>query len=220
MTRRPWYVFDPALAAILCIIVAGVALAVDLRTPNKNGIKMPFLSGQSCGPKCGTERWAVKTLTDQDTGGIVPQVVGTTVLALRQLRAPPRDSLPPAGREHVDMTERTLFLVHVDVLGWKAEADSDFHLVIADPAHHAQTMIAEAPNPHCAQACSSPHAGEFATVRAVVVAALGHPGRYKRLAHPVRAALTGVGFFDFIHGQTGVAPNGIELHPLLHFERE
>jgi hypothetical protein len=27
--------------------------------------------------------------------------------------------------------------------------------------------------------------------------------------------VTGVGFFDFIHGQTGVAPNGIELHPIV-----
>ena len=30
---------------------------------------------------------------------------------------------------------------------------------------------------------------------------------------PVR--MTGVGFFDFIHGQTGVAPNGIEIHSIL-----
>src|SRR5262249_50238515 len=27
--------------------------------------------------------------------------------------------------------------------------------------------------------------------------------------------VTGVGMFDFLHGQTGVAPNGIELHPVL-----
>jgi hypothetical protein len=27
--------------------------------------------------------------------------------------------------------------------------------------------------------------------------------------------IKGVGFFDFIHGQTGVAPNGVELHPIL-----
>jgi hypothetical protein len=26
-----------------------------------------------------------------------------------------------------------------------------------------------------------------------------------------------VGFWDEIHGQTGVAPNGIELHPFLGF---
>ena len=33
---------------------------------------------------------------------------------------------------------------------------------------------------------------------------------------PTRARITGVGFFDKVHGQTGVAPlNGIELHPIL-----
>jgi hypothetical protein len=31
------------------------------------------------------------------------------------------------------------------------------------------------------------------------------------------ARITGVGFFDRIHGQAGVAPNGIELHPALGF---
>ena len=30
------------------------------------------------------------------------------------------------------------------------------------------------------------------------------------------ARVTGVAFFDFDHGQTGVAPNPIELHPILH----
>jgi hypothetical protein len=29
--------------------------------------------------------------------------------------------------------------------------------------------------------------------------------------------VTGVAFFDFNHGQTGVAPNAIELHPILGF---
>src|SRR2546423_1809893 len=31
------------------------------------------------------------------------------------------------------------------------------------------------------------------------------------------ATIRGVGFFDTIHGQRGVAPNGIELHPVLSF---
>jgi len=26
--------------------------------------------------------------------------------------------------------------------------------------------------------------------------------------------LHGLGYFDFLHGQDGVAPNGIELHPV------
>jgi hypothetical protein len=29
--------------------------------------------------------------------------------------------------------------------------------------------------------------------------------------------VTGVAFFDFDHSQTGVAPNAIELHPVLAF---
>ena len=32
------------------------------------------------------------------------------------------------------------------------------------------------------------------------------------------AIITGVGFFDIKHGQTGIAPNGIELHPVLMFK--
>jgi hypothetical protein len=31
------------------------------------------------------------------------------------------------------------------------------------------------------------------------------------------AAIIGVGFFDFIHGQRDGGPNGIELHPVLGF---
>jgi hypothetical protein len=32
-----------------------------------------------------------------------------------------------------------------------------------------------------------------------------------------RARVTGVALFDYDHGQTGVAPNAIELHPVLAF---
>jgi len=30
--------------------------------------------------------------------------------------------------------------------------------------------------------------------------------------------ITGVGFFDYIHGQRSVAPNGVEPHPVLNVE--
>jgi len=33
----------------------------------------------------------------------------------------------------------------------------------------------------------------------------------------LEARVTGVAFFDFDHGQTRVAPNAIELHPILGF---
>jgi hypothetical protein len=35
---------------------------------------------------------------------------------------------------------------------------------------------------------------------------------------PKRAKITGVGFFDRLHGQTGVAATGIELHPILDLQ--
>lgn len=39
---------------------------------------------------------------------------------------------------------------------------------------------------------------------------------FRTIIEPVRVELTGVGFFDSVHGQTGVSKkNGIELHPVL-----
>ena len=32
-----------------------------------------------------------------------------------------------------------------------------------------------------------------------------------------KATIRRIGFFDYLHAQTGVAPNGIELHPVLGF---
>jgi hypothetical protein len=40
-------------------------------------------------------------------------------------------------------------------------------------------------------------------------------GSFKRKTPNVPVTMTGIAFFDPIHGQEGVAPNGIELHPLL-----
>lgn len=41
---------------------------------------------------------------------------------------------------------------------------------------------------------------------------------FKTRINPVAARITGVGFFDRAHGQTGVAPNVFELHPILRVE--
>jgi hypothetical protein len=37
-------------------------------------------------------------------------------------------------------------------------------------------------------------------------------------AHVQRLRFTGIIFFDMLHGQVGVAPNGAELHPILKVE--
>jgi hypothetical protein len=49
------------------------------------------------------------------------------------------------------------------------------------------------------------------------IAACGQPSSSHFTNLGGRANITGVGFFDIPHGQTGVAPNAIELHPVLKF---
>jgi len=47
----------------------------------------------------------------------------------------------------------------------------------------------------------------------------GAPQPFKTQLPPTRARITGVGFFDRVHGQMGVSQaNGIELHPILRIE--
>jgi hypothetical protein len=42
---------------------------------------------------------------------------------------------------------------------------------------------------------------------------------FKTKIRTTKVRMIGVGFFDRLHGQTGVAPNGIELHPVLSIEK-
>lgn len=89
------------------------------------------------------------------------------------------------------------------------EADSDYHLVIVDGASH---MIAEIPDPACVGS-TSPLLTSIQKARSEFDATYTPTGSFQTANVPV--TVTGVGFFDFLHGQTGVAPNGIELHAVL-----
>jgi hypothetical protein len=81
---------------------------------------------------------------------------------------------------------------------------------VQDPG--GNTMILEIPLPACV-GVGSPFAGGVALARSEFNSHLTATTSFKTANIPVR--VTGVGFFDFLHGQTGVAPNGIELHPVL-----
>jgi hypothetical protein len=80
-------------------------------------------------------------------------------------------------------------------------------------------MIVEFPDPTCAGAKDSPKKTQMASARSALTKACGQPpgpsSDFKNLQGT--ATVTGVGFFDVKHAkpQTGVAPNNIELHPVL-----
>jgi len=166
--------------------------------------------GPTCGGTCGVERWAVKTLSDPDRDRVKLQPVDATIEELVSLERPA--VLPGAGR--ADSVEMTVYRVDARLLGLFSEADGDYHLVLASPRDATITMIAEVPDPGCAGACASGFAEVYARVRQKLMDRLNAPGGEAR---PL-VRITGVGFFDYLHGQRGVAPNGIELHPVLDVE--
>ena len=158
---------------------------------------------------CGVERWSVKTGTDADAGKITLQsTTATTIAALASIPAPA--TLPADNR--VAPTETTVYRVSATLTEYKLEADSDYHLVLSDGAGH--TMIAEIPDPLCVGS-SSPLLTSVQKARGEFDAKYTPTGSFKTANTAV--TVTGVGFFDFAHGQTGVAPNAIELHPILGF---
>src|SRR5437867_234064 len=172
-------------------------------------------AAQQCGTQCGAERWAVKTLTDADRSRVSFTPVDETVSALRALAHP--QSLPTNGR--FGPVELTTYTVHAVLLGWLLEGDRDMHLVIAEPTDTSRTMIAEVPSTTCQRVCSSGHLRQIRAVRRALLDRLGYPKKkYAALAQPLEVTVTGVGFFDFAHHQTGLAPNAIELHPVLGIE--
>ena len=164
------------------------------------------------GVRCGVERWPVKTLSDGDAANINFTPVQATVAQLRAFQKP--SSHPQSSR--IAPTELTTFSVTARIVEFKLEADRDVHVVIADLDDPSQTMIVEFPDAaDCSGAVGSAHRGEMETARAALTNSFGQPSTTHFTSVSGTATITGVGFFDVLHGQTGVAPNGIELHPVI-----
>ncbi len=104
--------------------------------------------------------------------------------------------------------ERQVYRLTAVLTHYKLETDNDYHLVLSDGSH---TLIAEIPAPDCVGP-SSPFFSDVRRARAAFDARFTATPSF--LTANATATVLGVGFFDFIHGQSGVAPNGFELHPV------
>lgn len=197
-----------ALAAAL--LAAGCSSAAS--SAPEAGNREAVASAPAGAPHCGIERWAVKTGTDPAAGRVnLNDVQSTTVAALTGFPVPSGFS-QDAGRLE-GSAEFTAWKVSATLVQYKQEADSDYHLVLRD--NQGNTMIAEIPDPACVHG-TSPFLAGITKARAQFTAKYA-PGDYWQTAN-VPVVITGVGFFDTLHGQTGVAPNGIELHPVLDIQ--
>src|SRR6267143_6773965 len=173
-----------------------------------------LLASASAAFACGTERWPVKVGTDRDARnvGTSPQV--TTIAQLRSIAAPARPNSRRSTR--FAPTELTTFQVKGILRVIKKETDQDYHLVITDPVNPRVTMIVESPDPQCAS--GSQFLDSIASVRTMLDRTLQLDRVFalnSRSELSVPVTVTGVAFFDTLHGQEGVARNGIELHPML-----
>ncbi len=196
------------LLAFIGIGATSAAIIVSHRTQpqsDNSGEDQEAMNGS-----CGVERWSVKTGTDADVGLInLQSPVQTTIASLVSLPAP--TNLPSNNR--VQPTETTVFQLQATLTEYKLEADSDYHLILSDGSGH--TMISEMASPPCVGSSSRLLSG-IQNARSEFDARYTPTSSFQTANVPV--TITGVGFFDFFHSQTGVASNAIELHPVLDIQ--
>lgn len=180
----------------------------------------------SCSPKtsetvmtipvadCGVERWAIKCLSDKDTAKI--NFDSVTCITVDSLTKIPKTSIGKNSERQP--SEMLLYKVTAAITDYKKEDDGDIHIVLQDTATGA-TMIAEMPNPECENIKGTSRAAKYAETRQWLTDHIGNPTTsFKHISFVRMVTVTGVAFFDFAHGQRGLAPNSIELHPILSIE--
>lgn len=167
---------------------------------------------EAAAASCGVWRWGVKTLSDPDRRDVDFNAHATRIDHLRKLDPPGSLS---SDTPRLDGIEKQVFSVRAQVITATIEDDSDIHLVIATRGERQHTMIVEFPLPACV--AKRFKRTQMTQARNAMLAACGpiSSSEFTDLTGKVR--ISGVGFWDEIHGQTGVAPNGIELHPVLSF---
>jgi hypothetical protein len=154
---------------------------------------------------CGTERWTVKTAADDDRHQVVATPRNVSIRYLRTRHTP--SYRPQTGRSAP--VELTTYRVHARLVEYVREADGDYHLVLANRA--GRTIIAEIPDPQCV-AKISPVKTAIKTARGRMDTHFSVTSAFKMSDRQV--VVRGVGFFDYFHGQTGMAPDDLELHPV------
>src|ERR1035437_3529910 len=161
----------------------------------------------ACG---GTERWAEKVLADALASTVNFTPVLSNVASLVALATP----TPNPYMTRQAGVEDKVYQITCNITIKKSETDADYHLVLSDGTH---TLIGEIPNPVCSTAVATAHVIQYTTARNFIDAHIAS-GNVSNVNIGM-VTVTGVPFVDPPHGQTGAAPNNLELHPILdiHF---
>ncbi len=157
--------------------------------------------------QCTGERWNIKTGIDADAALVnLNNVNSTSIDTLVSIQKPV--TLPDNNR--LQPAEITTWTLNATLIKYVKSYDADYHIVFQNQA--GRTMIGEIPDPGCVST-SSPFRMGIVHARAQFDAMFTATSSFKTTSVPV--VITGVGFFDYNEGQEGIAPNGIELHPII-----
>jgi hypothetical protein len=156
---------------------------------------------------CPVERGPVKEGSDATRNKVSTYVNKTTIGHLRSFAKP--SSYPKAAR--IAPNEDKTWQVTATLTQYKQETDGDIHLVLKDSS--GRKMIAEIPFARCVPAASRWRSA-ITTASHVFTTAFHVTTSWHYVRRTVD--IRGLGYFDPPHGQTGAAPNGIELHPAIY----
>jgi hypothetical protein len=168
-------------------------------------VVLAFVSQEECG---GNERWDVKTLQDSLAHKINFTPKQTTVGNLTTLR-----HVEKVGN-HTERFGNEFVCYQIDcrIREYRLEEDGDYHLVLVDMKDSSKTIIGEIPDFNCEKVKTSKFIKNFIDARVTFQ-------KYILPKHGVKDGvytITGVCFYDKIHGQLGVCKdNGLELHPIM-----
>jgi hypothetical protein len=161
------------------------------------------LTATNAHAQCGVERWPVKTATDADAVAISTVVMPTTIAHLHGLPAP----RPLPQERRIEPVETTNYSVAATLVEYRLAEDSSYQLVLADEA--GRTMLAQIPSMPCSG--GSRLAIEINAARLTFESRFPPSSTFRTVRVPVE--VRGIGFFDFVRGQRGMASNGISLYP-------
>jgi hypothetical protein len=170
---------------------------------------------------CPVTRFAVRFGKDTDANLVdLSAFTRTTVEEMRSWPAP--GIIPPANR--ISPYETTVLALEATLIEYRQERSldgSDYRLVLADES--GRTIIAKISSPDCAEKDTSGEPGSelpesqflagINLSRAEFAARLSPTTTVERVSIHIR--VMGIGMFDLLSGQTGEAPNGIQLCPVL-----
>lgn len=159
---------------------------------------------------CGVERWKVKTLSDADTVFVnFDTIKKSSVQEQISLNA-------PYGKLDSRLaSETTVYSMDCFIIGFAKEDDKDIHVIVED-VNTDELMVIEIVSPECSDVQNTSRYKTFKELYEWFNKNIGIPHHsFTFLKEHKLVTVTGVGFWDSLHGQKGMANNGREIHPVL-----